>query len=75
LLWIATWSLAPALAVVGVRRHGSARSPGIALVVAALIVVLTGIISVGPGFLFALTESLLLLLTLVAALRGTPRMG
>jgi hypothetical protein len=69
------WSLAPALAVVGVWRHGRARSPGIALVLVALVMVLTGIISIGGGFFFALTEGPLLLLTLVAARRATSRMG
>jgi len=37
--------------------------------------VLTGIISIGGGFFFALTEGPLLLLSLVAARRATSRMG
>src|SRR5205823_821546 len=73
LLWIIAWTLAPALAVIGVWMHERGRSPGTLLIVVALLLVMTGIISLGGGFLFALTEGPLLLLALIAARRATPR--
>ena len=72
LLWILMWSLAPALAVIGVWL--SAR-PRVWLVVLALLVELTGIISLGGGILFALVIEPLLLITLVASLRANRQMG
>ena len=72
LLWIATWSLALALAVIGVWL--SAR-PRVWLIALAMIVELTGIISLGGGILFALVIEPLLLVTLVSSLRARPRMG
>jgi hypothetical protein len=72
LLWIVMWSLAPALAVIGVWL--SAR-PRVWLIVLALLMELSGIISLGGGILFALVIEPLLLITLVASLRSRPRMG
>src|SRR5216117_3601006 len=64
LLWIVMWSLAPLLAVVGVWL--SAR-PRLWLIALALLMELTGIISLGGGILFALVLEPLLLITLVAS--------
>jgi hypothetical protein len=72
LLWILMWSLAPALAVIGVWL--SAR-PRVWLIVLAVIMELTGIISLGGGILFALVIEPLLLITLVASLRANRQMG
>ena len=72
LLWIAMWAFAPALAVVGVWL--SAR-PRIWLIVIALLMELTGIISLGGGFIFTLVIEPLLLVTLVASLRTRTQMG
>jgi hypothetical protein len=66
------WSLAPALAVVGVWLS---RRPRIWLIVAALAMEVTGIISLGGGFVFALVIEPLLLVTLLASLRARTRMG
>ena len=72
LLWIAMWSLAPALGVIGVRL--SAR-PRVSLIVLAVLMELTGIISLGGGILFALVIERLLLIPLVASLRANREMG
>ena len=72
LLWIAMWSLAPALAVIGVWL--TAR-PRVSLIVVAMLMELTGIISLGGGILFALVIEPLLLITLVASLRANRQMG
>ena len=72
LLWIAMWSLAPALAVIGVWLRPR---PRVWLVVLALLMELTGIISLGGGILFALVIEPLLLVTLVASLRANREMG
>ena len=72
LVWILTWSLAPLLAAIGVWL--SAR-PRVWLIILALLMELTGIISLGGGILFALVLEPLLLITLVASLRATRQMG
>ena len=72
LLWIAMWALAPALAVIGVWTSPRPRIWPIAL---ALLMELTGIISLGGGFIFTLVIEPLLLLTLVASLRARAQMG
>ena len=72
LLWIAMWSLAPALAVIGVWLG---HHPRVWLIVVALVMELTGVISLGGGILFALVLEPLLLITLVATLRSRPQMG
>ena len=72
LLWIAMWSLAPALAVIGVWLSGR---PRVLLIVLALLMELTGIISLGGGILFALVIEPLLLITMVASLRANREMG
>jgi hypothetical protein len=72
LIWIAMWSLAPALAVIGVWLS---RRPRIWPIVLALLMELTGIISLGGGILFALVIEPLLLITLVASLRSRRQMG
>jgi hypothetical protein len=68
LLWIAAWSLAPLLAVTGVWT-GRWRSQLIAL---AILIELTGIISLGGGFIFTLLIEPLLLVTLIASRRAAP---
>lgn len=68
LLWIVMWSLAPALAVVGVWMRERGHAGAIPLIVLALLLEQTSIISIGGGFVFALTAGLLLLITLIAAL-------
>jgi len=72
LLWILMWSLAPLLAVIGVWLS---RRPRIRLIALALLMELTGVISLGGGFIFALVIEPLLLITLVASLRARPQMG
>ena len=72
LLWILMWSLAPALAVIGVWLD---TRPRVWLIVLALLMELTGIISLGGGILFALVIEPLLLITLVASLRANRQMG
>lgn len=72
LLWILIWSLAPALAVIGVRISSR---PRIGLIALALLMELTGLISLGGGFIFTLLIEPLLLITLVASLGGRGQMG
>ncbi|HEY8824728.1 MAG TPA: hypothetical protein VIP07_07555 [Candidatus Limnocylindria bacterium] len=72
LLWILMWSLAPALAVIGVWMS---RRPRIWLIAIALLMELTGVISLGGGIIFALVIEPLLLITLVASLRARAQMG
>jgi hypothetical protein len=72
LLWIALWSLAPAFAVIGMWLSRRRR---IWLIALALVMELTGIISLGGGFLFTIVIEPLLLLTLVASLRARTQMG
>jgi hypothetical protein len=72
LLWILMWSLAPSLAVVGVWLQSR---PRVWLIGLAMLMELTGIISLGGGILFALVIEPLLLITLVASLRARPQMG
>jgi len=72
LLWIIMWSLAPLLAVLGVWLS---RRPRIRLIALALLMELTGVISLGGGFIFALVIEPLLLITLIASLRARPQMG
>jgi len=72
LLWILMWSLAPLLAVISVWLS---RRPRIRLIDLALLMELTGVISLGGGFIFALVIEPLLLITLVASLRARPQMG
>jgi hypothetical protein len=72
LLWILMWSLAPLLAVIGVWLGSHRR---VWLIGMAMLVELTGIISLGGGILFALIIEPLLLITLVASLRARPQMG
>jgi hypothetical protein len=66
------WSLAPALAVIGVWMS---RRPRIWLIAIALLMELTGVISLGGGIIFALVIEPLLLITLVASLRARAQMG
>ncbi len=63
LLWIAGWSLAPALAVIGTRSGSKAFALGMTSLAFAIDAM--SIISMGGGFLFALFVSPMLLLTLV----------
>jgi len=67
LLWIATWSLAPVLAVVGTRT--GSRSSALVLTGVAFAIDATSIISMGGGFVYALGVAPLLLLTLVLIAR------
>ena len=65
LYFIAAWTLAPALAVIGTwppRRN-------VALVALAAIVEISGIVSLGGGILWAITAGPLLLFALAATLR------
>ena len=66
------WSLAPLLAVIGVWLSARPRTP---LIVLAMLMELTGIISLGGGFIFTLVIEPLLLVTLVASLRAKAQMG
>ena len=75
LLWILMWSLAPLLAVVGVRFREDGTAEGSWLIGLALFMDLTGIISMGGGFLYALVVAPLLLITLIASFGIRPRMG
>jgi len=63
LLWIAGWSLAPALAVIGTRSGSKAFALGMTSLAFAIDAM--SIISMGGGFVFALFVSPMLLLTLV----------
>jgi len=75
LLWILMWSLAPLLAVVGVRFREDGTAEGSWLIGLALFMDLTGIISMGGGFVYALVVAPLLLITLIASFGIRPRMG
>jgi len=75
LLWILMWSLAPLLAVVGVRFREDGTAAGSWLIGLALFMDLTGTISMGGGFVYALVVAPLLLLTLIASFGIRPRMG
>jgi len=75
LLWILMWSLAPVLAVAGVRFREDGTPGGSWLIGLALFVDLTGIISMGGGFVYALVVAPLLLITLLASFGIRPRMG
>src|SRR5256885_4879243 len=67
LLWILMWSLAPLLAVIGVWLS---RRPRIRLIALALLMELTGVISLGGGFIFALVIEPLVLIPFIASLRA-----
>lgn len=66
LLFIAVWSAAPLLAFFGVRL-GSRRA-AIGAVALALLVELSGIVSLGGGFVYAIVVGPLLVLALVSLL-------
>ena len=70
LLWIAAWSLAPVLAVIGTRT--GSRTSALVLTGVAFAIDAMSIISMGGGFVFALFVSPMLLLTLalIAVSRG-----
>jgi hypothetical protein len=67
LLWIAAWSLAPALSVIGTRT--GSRTLALGLTGIAFAIDAMSIISMGGGFVFALGVAPLLLLTLVLIAR------
>jgi hypothetical protein len=67
LLWIAAWSLAPALSVIGTRT--GSRTAALSLTGIAFAIDAMSIISMGGGFVFALGVAPLLLLTLVLIAR------
>ena len=67
LLWIAAWSFAPALAVIGTRT--GSRTSALVLTAAAFAIDAMSIISMGGGFVYALGVAPLLLLTLVLIAR------
>jgi hypothetical protein len=75
LLWILMWSFAPVLAVVGVRFREDGTAEGSWLIGLALLMDLTGIISMGGGFVYAIVVAPLLLITLMASFGIRPRMG
>jgi hypothetical protein len=64
LLFIAAWTLAPLLAIAGTWRPRR----NLGLVAIAALVELTGIVSFGGGFLWAISAGTLLLVALVTAL-------
>jgi hypothetical protein len=67
-LWIAAWSLAPALAVIGTRSGSQRTATGLTLV--ALAIDGMSIISMGGGFLYAIFVTPMLLLTLILIASG-----
>ena len=67
LLWIAAWSLAPALALIGTRT--GSRTSALVLTGVAFAIDAISIISMGGGFVYALGVAPLLLLTLVLIAR------
>jgi hypothetical protein len=69
LLWFALWALAPALAVIGTFARDRHIASG--LVVAAIVGDLTGIVSIGGGFLFTFALVPLLLFALLATRRAS----
>ena len=71
-LWFALWSRAPALAVIA--TFARERRVATTLIAIAIVCDLTGIISLGGGFLFALALVPLLVLALLAV-RRAPRLG
>jgi len=75
LLWILMWSLAPVLGVVGVRFREDGTAEGSWLIGLALFMDLTGIISMGGGFIYAIVVAPILLITLIASFGIRPRMG
>jgi hypothetical protein len=70
LLAILGWSLAPVVSLVGVRRALARRSPGLALVVAAVLVECTVVISFGAAPLYVPFVLLPLLVSAVLAARA-----
>src|SRR6267143_2740065 len=75
LLWILMWSLAPLPAIVGVRFREDGTAEGSWLIGLALFMDLTGIISMGGGFVYAVVVAPLLLIALIASFGIRPRMG
>jgi hypothetical protein len=73
LIPILVWSLAPTLAYIGVRRRLAGRRLGSALVVTALVLESTVIISFGAAPLYVPFVLLPLVMTVIVALR-TPAM-
>ncbi|TMD62149.1 MAG: hypothetical protein E6I87_00345 [Chloroflexi bacterium] len=71
LIFIAVWTFAPLLAVLGTRR----RPASAALVAVPAAIELAGIVSLGGGVLWALTAGPILLVALVATLvsRSSPQ--
>jgi hypothetical protein len=67
LLWFALWALAPGLAVIGTWTGD--RAVATWLIAIAILADLTSIISIGGGFVFALTLIPLLVFALMAARR------
>lgn len=70
LLAIVVWSLAPTIALVGVRRALAGRAPGLSLVVAAIVVEATVVISFGAAPLYVPFVLLPLVLSAVLAARA-----
>jgi hypothetical protein len=64
LIFVAVWTCAPLLAVLGTRR----RPASAALVAASAAIELAGIVSLGGGVLWALTAGPILLVALVTTL-------
>ena len=72
LLWFALWALAPVLAVAGTWSRD--RALATRLIAVAIAAELTSAISIGGGFVFALTLVPLLIFALIAV-RRSPSLG
>lgn len=68
LLWIAAWSLAPALAVIGTRS--ASRMVALGLTMVAFLVEASSFMSMGGGFVYLIVVAPLLLLSLALIARG-----
>lgn len=71
LVFLTLWTLAPGVALVGVKLRERGGTFGAALVLSGLLVDLSSVISIGGGFIYALLCGPLLLIALVATLRAS----
>ncbi len=72
IFFLTLWTLAPLVALAGVRLRAGGLRSGILLVVVGLLIELSSVVSIGGGFIYALLCGPLLLVALIASLRSPP---